>query len=135
VAIVPDVDGDRLADGVVGSGAGCASVRTSPGLERALELFGPPSPCDGRSTCALAAGGDADGAGRADVLVSRIDCGVALFSGRTRDPLLLIDRYANPSRVDLSAAGSCVDWIGDVDLDGCDDFVVAANESDAILEP
>src|SRR5690606_39257818 len=70
VAIVPDVDGDRLADVVVGSGAGWASVRTSPGLERALELFGPPSPLDGRSTWALAAGGAADGDGRADVLVS-----------------------------------------------------------------
>jgi hypothetical protein len=83
----------------------------------------------------MAGGGDADGDQVTDLLVSFIHCGVVVVSGATLEPLHLIASYEMDSLVDMSAAGSSVDWIGDIDRDGHDDFVVAANESDSIRSP
>ncbi len=128
-------DGGREAELVITHRSGRVEARRGPGLEKVLDLAQAPGLCMGRPPWALAAGGDADGDGFADLVVSFIHCGVAVISGFTLEPLHLLAPYELGSRVDMSAAGSSVDWIGDVDGDGRDDFVVASNESERIRSP
>lgn len=136
VAISPDMNDDGRAEVVIGRRAGGAEARHGPGLEELATFTAGVAPdCLTRGSWALATDGDADGDGTPDVLVSFIHCGFGVFSGRTFEPLHVSAEYEDNSMLDMSAAGSTVDWIGDCDGDGGDDFVVAANESDLITHP
>ncbi len=125
---------DPGAELILGCSLGLAEGRRGPALKQVRTFASKLSNCGG-PLWAVAAEGDADGNGVRDLLVSFIHRGVAVVSGSTLEALHEIAPYQEASLVDKHAAGSTVDWIGDIDGDGGDDFVVAANESECILSP
>ncbi len=138
VAAAGDIDGDHHADIAVGSpnaeidGVDYGSVFIHSGATgaRLARLKGPP---DGQFSKSFATGGDFDGDGIDDVVsvAGGYDDGVeknvgAVIVSRTSDgaPAYSIvgDGYASGSAL-------CVAGIGDVNLDGVDDFVLGAPDS------
>ncbi|MCC6335889.1 MAG: FG-GAP repeat protein [Myxococcales bacterium] len=142
VACVPDVDGDRFDDLVVGapnSSTGAGVVYVFPGSlsgpqERTPLFFRGGGPGE-RVGTSVASAGDTNGDGRTELLV-----GAPGFAGRGRVMVLRKDEFGPLSRAGfandelspafsiLSGFGASVAALGDVDDDGKLDVAVGAPE-------
>ena len=130
VGLVPDIDGDRRAELVVGTQANpVGGEHPAHGL-RLLHVLGkdPEEPIASTplpyEPWLIEPCGDLDGDGTGELLVSMIEQAVAIVSGRTGDQL----RWHDYTRGYLLEEGRSLAAAGDVDGDGVDDYLVAANE-------
>lgn len=129
-----DMDGDGLADVVLGGSTGAESfveVR-SGGNGQLIHRW--------TSNTAVSLGaevrgrGDVDGDGVPDVLArennnSSLARKVYVYSGATGQVLFAFDTESNPTEWSWGF-GVAMDFLGDINGDGCDDFVVGDQDSD-----
>jgi hypothetical protein len=124
-----DVDGDGYADLVVGSYAQMFLYRGGPmGLDGTPTMYVPTMPAEAWFGSAIAAAGDVDGDGYADVVSGSASVagawGVAyVFSGSATGLLVPPLKVAEPTGK-YGSFGFAVSGAGDIDGDGHDDLVV-----------
>jgi FG-GAP repeat/FG-GAP-like repeat len=126
-----DMDGDGLADVVLGGAVDnedFVEVR-SGGTGQLIHRWVSYSDYLGKE---VRGGGDVNGDGVPDVIAWEDDAfsgsKVNVYSGATGQVLYFLDRYSNPNEWSWMF-GKALDFVGDIDGDGCDDFVVGDPES------
>ncbi len=135
LSIVPDRDGDTLADLAVTFGQrGTDPHRDEQGVEllassswRSLLRFPVPSPEYMYGPWVLRALEDVDGDGTAELLVSIVHQCVACYSGLTGVEL----HQQSFEGVAMNGEGTTLDVVEDIDADGFADYVMGANEEAA----
>ncbi|MCZ6598089.1 MAG: VCBS repeat-containing protein, partial [Planctomycetota bacterium] len=133
VAILPDIDGDSLADIAIGAthasyygGQGYVEVRTGDGRVRwRIEAPTVQHTPGGWFGWNVASGGDVNADGTTDLLVTNVHFYVRAYSGRDGEKLLELDYHGG----NLHAEGTSLDGVGDLNGDGHGDFLIAANET------
>ncbi|MCZ6598793.1 MAG: VCBS repeat-containing protein, partial [Planctomycetota bacterium] len=133
VAILPDIDGDGLADVAIGAthgsagGRGYVEVRTGDGSVRWRVEAPTAHTATSRGWFGwnVASAGDVNADGTTDLLVADVHSYVRAYSGKDGERLLELDYLGGY----VHGEGTSLDGVGDLNGDGHGDFLIGANES------